>query len=53
MNVPGTPAGSPVGNLESATGMPGRGVRLTGWVLDPDAGTDPDTVARLLRRPGG
>lgn len=34
------PGGSPVGNLEVATGKVG-GVQLTGWALDPDSTSSP------------
>lgn len=44
VTVPATAQGSPYGDLNSASGQPGRALRLTGWTVDADAPTQPASV---------
>lgn len=44
---PTTPAGTPVGSLDSVTTVPG-GVTLDGWAVDPDSVSSPVTLSIQL-----
>lgn len=52
-NRSGPPAGSPIGNVDVAQGLYGGGVRLLGWVMDPDAMRTPTTIHVYVDGPAG
>lgn len=44
MGTVGPPAGSPIGCVDAVQGFVGGGARLQGWVMDPDAKTQPTSI---------
>lgn len=53
VSVPARPAGSPFGNFDTATGMPGNKAIVRGWTVDPDAPTQSTDVHFYIDGPAG
>lgn len=52
-DLPTTQPGSPIGNVDDVRGLAGGGVWIRGWVLDPDAKTQPTSLHVYLDGPAG